>query len=269
MAVTPIPEDIKKNLQVGWTKDYRKDATIVTETYIGPVDTLSNVAKTYKVGEEFTPSGQSKAAMITVSRLEKIQSDQAKWTLSYGSDNGAGGTSSDQPISELWSCTISQYQFPLEKYLNKEEAGKLRDWEMKEPNEQLSILETEEALTPGTRQTLPGKSFDVAKLKFSGVNEVIRCYPVAKRVSIYNRYKRTIDPDLNTTGTEPNSEFSWTGDNEMSWLKVQFDWEQQSDGTWQLTESWQGSPTKDGGWNSNLYDEWDFYVEPQTNNSNP
>ena len=261
----PIPNTLIE--QVGKTTEYKKDVAITTETYIGPENVINTTAASYRAGGSYTPPGGDKACTITLSRTEKIQSDRAKWTFSYGQDKSSG-QSPDNPLSTVWSCVVSQYQFPLEKYLNREEAAKLYDWENKEPEEQKSILDTEEALSPGIRATLPGKSFDVAKLKFSGTNEVQRCYPQATRVRTYNNYKKTIAPNLNKTGTEPDDEFDWTEKNAMSWLKVQFDWEQQPDGTWRLTESWQGYPKSDGGWNSNLYDTWDFYYEPRSNNQN-
>ena len=257
----PIPNTLIE--QVGKTTEYRQDVAVTTETYIGPEDVIATTAASYRAGGSYTPPGTGqKACTITLSRTEKIQSDRAKWTFSYGQDKGSS-SSPDTPLSTVWSCVVAQYQFPLEKYLDREEAAKLYDWENKEPDEQKSILDSEAALSPESRATLPGKSFDVAKLKFSGTNEVQRCYPQATRVRTYNNYKKTIAPNLNTTGTEPDTEFNWTGKNAMSWLKVQFDWEQQPDGTWRLTESWQGYPTNDGGWNSNLYDTWEFYHENQ------
>lgn len=255
-----MPDDtLPGELQIGWTEEYKKDVTIVTKTFIGPKTTLETAAASHRVG------GKYNGSTITVSRIEKIEADQAKWTFSYGTDTSDGSGTDPDRLSELWSCTVSQYQFPLEKYLNETEAGKLRAWEMEEPDMQLKILETERDLDPGIRATLPGKSYDVAKLKFSGTNEVIRCYPVATRVSIYNKYKKSIDPNLNTVDNEaPSGKFSvWSN---MSWLKVQFDWEQQSDGTWKLTEAWQGAPKDDGGWKRKLYDEWDFFVESQNGN---
>ena len=243
--------------QCGKTIDYTSIGNAITETWIGEDDVIATKAQTYCQGKKYTNADGE--GVVRTSRTEKLQSDRSKWTVTYFVNKDPGSGHEDEPLDDIWSENVAQYQFPLERYLDKYEAKAIKEWERQDPDVQVEWIDAGVAM-------LPGKALDVAKLKMAGTNEVVRCYPQCVRTRVFSSFKENISPDLCTIDDTPEDEFidsaaDW--DEEMSWLKVGFDWSQDTADNWTLVETWIGSPVADGGWNENLYGpigtRWPFY----------
>lgn len=233
-------------LQIGKTTSFNKGSTTVSETYIGKESEISVLGYANRVGKRYN------GGLVTQSQMEKIEADRAKWSVVYQlsvSSGGGGGGDPTEPLDAVWSENCVQYQYPLEKYLSPVEAGKLKEWEDLEDA-------TKKASELSSPTFLSGMALNIAKLKFAGTTDVIRCWPQATRVTTYAEYVDTLSDNLNKVDDTPKEQFDWWN---IEWMKVQFDWEQNYDGSWRLTESWIGANKQDGGWNRGLYRDWHFY----------
>ena len=246
---------ITTTLQKGMTVDYTSIGENITEVWIGDETDIATLASTYPQGATYTNS-DNLSGVVKSSKTEKIESDCAKWTVNYFHNKApSSGQGEDDPLDDIWAENCAQYQYPLEKYLDKYEAKALAAWKQEDPDTQLDWIEE------GINK-LPGKSLDVAKLMFAGTYNVQRSYPQVTRVRIFRRLQTSISPELNTVDSTPDSQFHW--DETMSWLKVGFDWVQDTADNWTLTETWIGTPESDGGWNTDLYKDWPFYYEEES-----
>lgn len=241
-----------KTFQKGWSIDYTNIGLNITEVWIGPDTEIITLASTYPQGESYTNSETELSGVVKSSKFEKIEADYSKWTVTYFKNKVPKSGSDPDTLDDVWSETCAQYQYPLEKYLDKYEAKALNAWKQLDPDKQLEWID-------GGVTYLPGKALDVAKLEFAGVSSVQRSYPQVTRTRVFSKLKENIKPELNQTSTIPDDQFKW--DEEMSWLKVGFDWVQDIADNWTLTETWIGTPASDGGWNKNLYKTWPFYYE--------
>lgn len=240
---------------------------VITESYIGTDNQISALAYSHKAGSTYL-SGQ-----VVNSRFEKLNADQSKWTVTYriGTLSAVTPDPQDPPdtntikvLRETWSSTMAQFSYPLEKYLTSTEAAQLKGWEDL-PDMSMKADYVYPA-AEGEYDSLTGRALAIAKLKWQGTNEVIKYYPQATRTTTYNNSIISNTYDYKTRGAKLNHidntpSVVFKGDAfAVSWLKVGFDWTQNSDGTWTLVESWLGAPTADGGWNTNLYgpNQWEF-----------
>jgi hypothetical protein len=240
--------------------DYYDTYKMTTATFIGPESQLSGVASSNKKGSKYQGIADH---IVQSSTTDKIEADRLKWTVTYktvlSTGGGGGGGASDPYISRTWSMSMTQYEYPLYKYLNAEEAKLLKKWETTD-DEHRGEFKYVSAFEEGTGNklygSLSGMPLSVATKMWNGVESVLRFYPQATRTSIYED-KQTfayIYGNLNHIDDTPDDEFS-----ELScqWLKSGADWTENNDTTWTLTESWIGAPH----WDSNLYGlgAWNFY----------
>lgn len=243
--------------QCGKTIDYTNIGNSITEVWIGKDDDIKDLAEGHKQGDKYENADGE--GVVRSSRTEKIQADRSKWTVVYFVNKEVGGGDDPDPLEDIWSENVAQYQFPLEKYLDKYEAKAIKEWERQDPDVQVDWID--EGISK-----LPGKALYVAKFKQAGINEVMRCYPQVTRTRVFSKRKDNIKPELCHIDDTPDGEFEW--DEEMSWLRVGFDWTQDTADNWTLVETWIGTPADDGGWDVKLYGEvsdgrWSFY-DPET-----
>lgn len=281
-----IEDSIK---QTGETRDFLANSIKLARDYIGPDTDIRSLAATYKQGATFQdPEELDLSGTVESSRVFKMESDRSKWSvgvlieLPKGPDPGDDDDSGI--ISQVWSSTMAQYQYPLEKYLNGKEAFGVASWDVSDPfiklssqyeYSDLSVVKNPDTGKQnlsvlgefvGELKDISERAVDVSKLKWAGVDSVMKFYPQVTLTTVYTRYHHahTREKSLGCIDTYPNRQFhqeSW-----ISWLKTGFDWTENTDGSWTLVESWMGAPKDDGGWDRRLYGEspddpkkWKFY----------
>lgn len=241
--------------QIGKKVEYLSGYTITTETYIGPDDEIATKASQNVVGGKYDGLSSNIRSSIT----EKIEADRSKWTVVYGKQASSGGGDNDDLIKQTWTMTMTQYEYPLEKYLSADEAGQVAAWEQTDIKHKKNFeFFVDMSQTGAVYQMLAGKALQVAKKKFAGIESVLKFYPQATCTSLYGKYSSFTDRANKLNHIDDSSLSSDFGLG-VHWLKSGFDWTQNQDGTWTLTESWIGSPK----WDEDLYGEnaWSF-VEP-------
>lgn len=296
-----IDDSIKQTNEV---REFLNSSIKLTREYIGPDADIRALGMEYRQGSSFQdPEEAILSGTIDTSRVVKLTSDRSKWSLGVtipledtsgdpGEDDSAG------IISETWSSTMTQYQYPLEKYLNSDEARGVALWETSDPYLKKDFLYEYNELSvtkvdmPGSTQKkytlsvlgtyveelsgISEKAANIAALKWTGYDTVSRFYPQFTLTTVYKRYHlaHTRRKDLGHIDGWPNHYLHT--DNTVSYLKTGFDWTKNNDGTATLVESWIGAPIEDGGWNWNLYGDgpdderqWDFYCPWKKEGVNP
>lgn len=267
--------DTDKIEQCGETREFLYRKIVVRTSFIGPDQGIYDLASAQKKGTAFSGTGGSAVAhsVIESSTTEKIAADRSKWNVVYaiytenthgGGGGGGGDTDASTYYTEQDTMSMVQYQFPLYKYLNAEEATAVQAWENLPPeesarkaafkykdvekNEWVDLIDVSE------------KALKVAKKLFAGVEYVQKAYPqVTHTERMPSRQTLSIRQGklnhIDNAGV-PNLGMK----NDYSWLKVQFDWNENDDSTWTLTESWTGIP-KENPWDPDLYgpNAWDFF----------
>lgn len=256
--------------QCGETREYLYRKTVVRTSFIGEDDAIQTLASSQKKGTAF--SGLSSAvahSVIDSSITEKIQADRTKWNVIYsiytehGGGGGGGGTSAVYYSSQD-SMSMVQYQFPLYKYLSADEAAAVQAWENVPPEESArkAAFKYQDAQTGEWKDLIDvsEKAKKVAEKLFAGVEYVQRAYPQITHV------ERSAKCETHSVRQNALNHIDNAGvpampmKNDYSWLKVQYDWTENDDSTWTLTESWTGIP-KDNPWDADLYgpNAWDFF----------
>lgn len=112
----------------------------------------------------------------------------------------------------------------------------------------------------GEEQSLSGLSKEVAKKIASGVESVIRFYPVLYRKRLYSEVPADQFSGIGFIDTPPAAGIKAKQPSGLAavisryqWLKIQDDCDEQSDGDWLRTESWMGISNADGKWDEDLY----------------
>lgn len=112
----------------------------------------------------------------------------------------------------------------------------------------------------GEKQSLSGLSEEVAKKIASGVESVIRFYPVLYRKRLYSEVPTDHFSGMGFIDTPPEAGMKAKKPSGLAavisryqWLKIQDDCDEQSDGDWLRTESWMGISNADGKWDEDLY----------------
>lgn len=204
-----------------------------------------------------------------------------------------------------WHERSCQYQYPIERYAGKTDAtedddlantdnpdaGVFESWK-NENGQSATNYRAYKTNIDGTDWELKGKTLDLAKKAYAGVQAVERYYPEVSRITQYKWVKgdeeevqKSIidhideDPALSEIDTGPDAVWSGKFPN-TSWLKVGYDVQTATtslEGFWDVTvtETWRGVDKTDNprGWDSNLYgarggqDRWAFYDEPVANNN--
>lgn len=204
---------------------------------------------------------------------------------------GGSGSGPDQTKLVTWSERSTKYQFPLDVYSGDAEpddlsagcAAAVAAWKnMKDTNAELYknfqyYLSSEEDV-----QDLSGRSLDIAKKLYAGIETVERAYPEIIRRTAYANIHSTLssaDDAIGKIEEKPNlyyiDDASVSGVwNDLfpntSWLKTGFDVESEAteyEDYWNVTvtEAWTGiSKVERGPWDKNLYgpdgDRWKFFT---------
>ena len=258
--------------QSGEEIDWGQKFAMVTRTYIGPDNDILDMGKANKVGSGLN-LGNGLSGTVQSCKTIKLDADRSKLVYTVRSKNyeGSGGEEDPNLLDETWQVTMAQMEVPLYRYCSPDaengdedygNAVALNAWE----NETDPTLKNEFKYMgdDGEPVTLAGRTLDLAKLINSGVEARLVFYPQATLVTNCEDYKKVSNfsnrrAALNYIDDTPNDELDLTG---YSWLKSSFDWNQNADGTWVLTETWIGSPQYLGDWAKGLYDKnnhWNMY----------
>lgn len=246
--------------QIGERTEYFQKYLLTTVSFIGHVGILSARANENRVGSKYMGHGRQ---IVKSSVLETLQANQAKWTCSYKTYLSGGGQDDDYE-NQTWQMSMTQYEYPLTKYLSADAAYEVASWRETDftHRKEFKYLEkTSKEDGPVYAELSAYRAEDVAKKEWAGIESVLKFYPQATRTSIYSS-KQTFSSRadaLNHIDSTPDAVF---GDFSVEWLKTGFDWTQNQDGTWTLTETWIGAPS----WDKDLYgsNAWSF-VDPQGN----
>lgn len=259
--------------QCSETRDYLNQKTVVKVSFIGEDTAIAALASVQKKGTKFSGLGSQVAhSVIDSSVTEKLQSDRTKWTCTYTiySPNGGSG-GGDAYYTTLDSMTMVQQQFPLYKYLNEEEAAAVASWENLSDDDVDNKKNFKYKKPDGSYDDLSNvseKAEKVAKKILAGFEYVQKAYPQITHVEKFDTKKALTARKNALNHIDANVPDLISG---YSWLKVQFDWQQNDDGTWTLTESWMGVPEADP-WDPDLYgaNAWAFFIptNPAPNNNN-
>lgn len=266
--------------QCSETREYLNQKTVVKVSFIGQDNAISSLASVQKKGAAFSGlSSVVEHSVIDSSVTEKLQADRTKWNCTYTIYSPLSGSSGDAYYTTLDSMTMVQQQFPLYKYLNAEEAAAVVAWDEEDWNGERATekkvkksdykywdtgLETFRLLSEVSE-----KAESVAKKLLAGFEYVQKAYPQITHVEKFNS-KKSLTNRQNKLNHIDNDGVPKLISG-YSWLKVQFDWQQNDDGTWTLTESWMGVPSTDP-WDPDLYgaNAWTFFIPttPAQNNNN-
>ena len=245
--------------QLGERIEYYPQYTMTTTSFIGPENQLSGVALANKKGSKYK---NTQKTTVESSITEKLEADRLRWNVSYKTWlSGGGGGGDDDYISRTWNMNMTQYEFPLDRYLDPDNAEKYNAWKNTD-EEHKKAFQYLELVRPGAGpqyDDLSGMALSCAKKYYAGIEDVMKFYPQATRTSTYEEKKEFAERrnKLNHIDNTPENEFSLS----CSWLKSGFDWTQNNDDTWVLTESWIGVPGNNP-WDPQLYGDkqWEFYI---------
>lgn len=270
--------------QCGEEIDWGQKFATVTRTYVGPDNDILDMGNDYKVGTSVT-IGTRLSGSIQSCKTTKIEADRSKLVYVARAKNitgsGGGGDDPDPNILDtVWQVTMAQMEVPLYRYCSPTasptdstygNAVVLNQWENaafvdKNAYKYRTADPNTEEWEEETPTALAGRTLDIAKLLNAGTESRLVFYPQATRVTTcydytaLSNYNERISA-LNYIDNTP-SEID-LGQN-YSWLKSAFDLQQNTDGSWNVTESWIGTPEYLGKWNPGLYDKndhWNMWKE--------
>lgn len=272
-----MPENTLSTVkQCSETREYLYQKTVVRTSFIGEDEAINTLASQQKKGTAF--SGLSTAipySIIDSSITEKIQADRTKWTVTYSiytpktKPGGGGGGEDDSPYYvEKDSMTMAQYQFPLYKYLLSNEYAAVRAWENLPTK--YTTLKTDFGFlsadannneTSVYLSSVSDKALNTAMKIASGIEYVQKSYPIMTHTEQLSA-RRTMTTRLEKLNHIDNSVYMPSIKDSYpnyQWLKTQFDWVENDDSSWTLTESWIGTPNEQP-WDKDLYglSAWEF-----------
>lgn len=254
-------------------------AAIVTRSYIGPDDSILNYAYTNKIGSGYDCE-HGLSGRVESCRTLKIDADRSQCTLVVNCPYDSGDNP-DEALNTTWACNMAQLELPLYKYCTPNytssdlstwgDAAAIEAWEHEDnptlkTNYHYTVFDTQTQET--TEKELEGRSLEIAKMMNSGVDNRICFYPQATRVTRWASLSdvqgegtslKDREAELNLKDTQPLSSdlTAFLTVENYSWLKSGYDIQQNTDGSWSLTESWIGTPTYLGEWNNALYSKDD------------
>ena len=257
--------------QCNETKEYLYRKTVVKTSFIGSDSDIETLASVQKKGTPFSGlSSQVQNSVIESSTTEKMESDRTKWNVVYSiySNQGSGD---DTFYTSQDSMTMVQYQFPLYKYLDADESAAVASWENLDSTEVKNKKKFKYKKEDGSFDDLKNvseKAEKVAKKLFAGIEYVQKSYPQITHVERFNT-KKALTARKNKLNHIDDSNNVPDMISDYSWLKTQFDWQENDDSTWTLTESWIGVPNDDP-WDPDLYgnNAWTFFIPTDNNNNN-
>lgn len=302
--------------QTDCTTNFSKDAATFTIKFAGDSGEVVNTASNFRSGTRvavstLTSKFQELSAMTTtgletsgkvVSSTSTTKEGHAIATIvvsiPYSGKVSIGqGDEPDERKVVTWKETSTQYEFPLGIYAGEGDsasecnAGDFDAWK-NEKNKNIDNYKNfkytyKDAEGEEQEVELEGRTLDLAKKWYRGVEAVDRAYPEVVRVSTYYNMKGDedevdstlidkIDEDPNLYYIDDTPDSIWSSKfPDHSWLKSAFDVDIQPteyNRYWNVTvtESWIGIPIDERGeWDGNLYgstDRWTFAEATGQNN---
>jgi len=266
--------------------NYRKGKRVLWSDFKNKFDelsglTLSGLAPSGKVVSSTSTTKQGSAqATITFQIPYKD-----KLSLSEGS---ADNPEENKIVS--WSEKSTTHEFPLAVYAgdadlssgDEANAGAFEAWQNQKTKDN-GLYENFQYEVSGQVKTLEGRTKELAKLYYKGIEAVERGYPEVVRTTRYLNYKSGLSsvredlisqidekPNLYHIDSTPSAVWHPLFD-KFSWLKTAYDVEiepTEYDRYWNMTvtEAWRGIDIEERGpWNENLYGDgdnrWKFATE--------
>lgn len=191
----------------------------------------------------------------------------------------------------VWTEKSTDYEFPIDVYAGESsgsqaDAGAYAAWK-NEKEEDIALYKDFKVKVNGTVTDLSGRTLELAKKAYRGVETVRRAYPEVVRTTQYYNLEADEDevdasllgqidetPDLYHIDATPDDVWGGKFPN-FSWLKSSYDVDPQPteyEKLWNVTvtETWIGiDPAERGPWDSNLYgddpDRWPFAQQGGSN----
>ena len=280
---------------------FGKEAVSLTLKFLGDTKTAVGLAASYRSGtrvavsdltSKFTelnnvlPTSQLEAygKIASSTSTTKTGSAQANITVQVPykakiSIGGSGGTEDpEKRIIVTWSEKSTDYEFPLEIYAgdgtsaSECNAGNLEAWKQ-EKNKNIQNYKEFKYSVEGQSEPveLEGRTLDLAKKIYEGIESVRRAYPEVIRTTQYLNYKADEDkvddtlikqikedPKLYYRDQTPNPIWKSKFDN-FDWLKASYDVNTEAteyQKLWNITvtETWIGCDIAEKGtWDNDLY----------------
>ena len=261
---------------VGLAASYRAGTRVPVSDLTGKFTELNNVLPTSQLeatGKVTASTSTTKAGSGTVSITVQVPY-KAKIAIGSG-----GGSDPEKRIITTWSEKSTDYEFPLEIYAGEGQsaseanAGNLEAWKQERmknienyKNFSYSVDGEDEPVE------LEGRTLDLAKKIYEGIESVRRAYPEVIRTTQYLNYKADADsvddtlikqitrkpPNLYYRDQTPHEIWKSLFDN-FDWLKCSYDvnceaTEYQKLWNITVTESWMGCDKDEKGeWDDDLY----------------
>lgn len=213
--------------------------------YKGDRDIVVEVADTLDIGDDG----------LTNKTIRWTNGDLAVLVLTYSeqSSSSAGATAT----RTTWNVSNAQQNIPLERFASRgmsagDRLNNFLQWRAEKDQDLYSQYKYRDIF--GNEQALSGRNKACAEKWASGIEDVLRFYPVVKKVTVYTGGTiQNLGAKIGYIDTP--SQFSSLAD---AWLKVGDDLDVGADGTQTRTESWMGA----AAWDEDLYgeDRWEVGV---------
>ena len=256
MAVITVPDSLVE--QPGETRGLQGGTRTFTRSFKGPWANVKSFANGIEEGD--TLSGYPVAAVAA----NRVSGDYGEVTLSLSAESSTTEAGTRQAERAAWSIRQARNDVSILAYCgNGASRVNLELW-MKEADAELARgmmfhkTESETEILSSTEQTVANKILQ-------GVESVMRFYPVLSCASTWPEIPPTfaskvgfIDEPAAPTARKtvaPGDLASVIAAH--SWLKVQDDVSETTDGKWRRQESWMGIKKSlcSAGWDQDLYGE--------------
>lgn len=265
--------DVKE--AVGLAAAYRAGTRVAVSDLTGKFTELNNVLPTSQLeasGKVTASTSTTKTGSGTVSITVSVP---YKTKIAIGSGEGSDP---EKRIITTWSEKSTDYEFPLEIYAgdgtsaSECNAGNLEAWKQ-EKNKNIQNYKDFKYTIEGESEPveLEGRTLDLAKKIYSGIESVRRAYPEVIRTTQYLNYKADEDkvddtlirqiqetPKLYYRDQTPHEIWKSLFDN-FDWLKASYDVNTEAteyQKLWNITvtETWIGCDIDEKGtWDDDLY----------------
>lgn len=263
--------------QLNYTMDAQRGTTIVTEEWIGPTDTIEDLALTWYAGKKFDSDGRipdtKLSGYIQSSVASKMEAERSKWTVSTSSKgrmsiSGGGG---GEDTEAVWTFSTSEYEESTLRFLDKVQTNMFIKWEASDDKHLLRFTDNNKVYYLSSYATADGEKYpdaenitdknlyNVALLKLLGVTSVKNYYLTVTRTQPGIDNVNDIEPvtDMGTVDDTPASKFNYT---DIDWLYTGHNVQQINKENYTVTDTWTGVNKDWGGWLTVLYGE--NHMEP-------
>ena len=282
---------------MGDTAEATQLAASYREETIIPFSTLTSDFKELSVVNASQFESNGKVVTSTVATKKGSALATVVVSVPYSSKINPIISSLNSYKIQTWAERTAKYQFGLEVYAgdisagvtNYANAGDYDAW-LNENGTNAENYKTFKYTISGEAVSLSGRTLELAKKHYAGIENVERGYPEVIRSTQYYYLKGddvsadyqimnkiTEQPNLYKIDNTPNAVWNSKFDG-FSWLKTGYDVETQAteyEHYWNatVTESWIGiSEEERGAWDKNLYgtgaDRWKFYTALSGNGGN-